>query len=161
MPTDRPLRTATPADIPVLARHRRLMFEEMARLNGLRPDPEKLGEMEALYTGHLRNHLPDGSLRAWIAEQEGQVVASGALSLLDWPATPSNLCSQLGLLHSVYTLPAYRRRGLAHAIAMEAIEFGRQAGLKRLVLHASEAGRPLYISLGFKPADNEMRLALD
>jgi hypothetical protein len=41
-----------------------------------------------------------------------------------------------------------------------AIESCRERGLSAVLLHASDAGRPLYESMGFTPT-SEMRLVLD
>ena len=59
------------------------------------------------------------------------------------------------VLH-VYTEPAWRRRGLGELVMLEVLAWARREQLDRLVLHASEAGRPLYERLGFV-ATNEMR----
>ncbi len=48
---------------------------------------------------------------------------------------------------------------LARRIVETAVEACRARGLKRVMLHASDAGRPLYESLGFRQT-NEMRLVL-
>ena len=154
------LREATLADIPMLVSHRRRMFEDMASAQGTAYAPARLDAMDAAYAFHVRAHLDDGTLRAWVIEADGQIVASGATSLLDWPPRPNDLTERLALLHSVYTVAAYRRRGLARRIVQTAIEACRAEGLRRLTLHASVAGRPLYESLGFQPT-NEMRLLLD
>ncbi|MGH2594245.1 MAG: GNAT family N-acetyltransferase [Anaerolineae bacterium] len=159
MVDDLPLRDATPADIPALVSHRRRMFEDMASARGTAQDPAGLYAMDAAYALHLHAHLGDDTLRAWVIEAAGRIVASGAVSFLVWPPRPNDLTERLALLHSVYTAPEYRRRGLARRIVQTAIEVCRVEGLRRLTLHASEAGRLLYESLGFEPT-NEMRLVL-
>jgi GNAT superfamily N-acetyltransferase len=60
---------------------------------------------------------------------------------------------------NMFTEPEYQRRGLARRLVREMIDWGRASGLRFLYLHASDAGRPLYESMGFV-ANNEMRLAL-
>jgi GNAT superfamily N-acetyltransferase len=137
------------------------MFEEMDALRGLVHDPASLAAMDALYASHLRAHLDGGRLRAWVAEADGLIVASGAVSFLaSWPPRPDDLTECLALLHSVYTLADYRQRGLARRIVEAAIEACRTQGMKRLTLHASAAGRPMYEAMGFQ-ATNEMRLVLE
>jgi len=153
------LREATSADIPALVNHRRQMFEDMASARGTAQNAAGLDAMDAAYVLHLRAHLGDDTLQAWVIEAKGQIVASGAISFLVWPPRPNDLTERFALLHSVYTVPEYRRRGLARRIVQTAIEACRAEGLRRLTLHASAAGRPLYESLGFAPT-NEMRLIL-
>ncbi len=159
MVDDLSLREATPADILTLVSHRRRMFVDMAAAEGSPLDPGDLDAMDTAYAAHLSAHLANATLQAWVVEAEGRIVASGAISLLDWPPRPADLTERLALLHSVYTEPAYRRRGLARRIVQVAIDACRAAGLRRLTLHASATGRPLYESLGFDPT-NEMKLVL-
>jgi GNAT superfamily N-acetyltransferase len=59
----------------------------------------------------------------------------------------------------MYVVPAARRRGIARALMNEVLEYCRAQGFRSVYVHASDAGRPLYESLGFIPT-NEMRLDL-
>jgi len=159
MVDDLPLREATPADIATLVKHRRWMFEDMARVEGAMLHVADLDAMDVAYAAQLRRHLSEGVQRAWVIEAGGQIVASGALLFAEWLARPNDLTERLAYLHSVFTEPEFRRRGLARRIVATAIESCREQGLRRLMLHASHSGRPLYESLGFT-ATNEMRLVL-
>jgi GNAT superfamily N-acetyltransferase len=153
------LREATLADVPVLVSHRRRMFEDMAAADGVPPDRAALDAMDVVYAPQLLAALPGGQQRAWVVEVNGRIVASGAMLLSEWLPRPSDLTLRLAYLHSVYTVPEHRRRGVARRIVEAAIDFCRAQGVKRLMLHASQAGRPLYESMGFT-ATNEMRLML-
>lgn len=153
------LREATPLDIPALVGHRRRMFEDMAALHGEAPVAADLDAMDVAYACQLQRMLADGSLRAWVIEAEGRIVAGGAILIAEWLPRPRDLTRRLAYLHSVYTEPEHRRRGLARRIVQTAIEACRADGLRRLTLHASDEGRPLYESLGFQQT-NEMRLVL-
>ena len=50
---------------------------------------------------------------------------------------------------NVYTDAAHRRRGLARGLMSAILDWCRANGALRVTLHASEEGRPLYVSLGF------------
>ncbi len=154
------LRLATADDIPVLVKHRRKMFEDLAALQGDQLSRAGLESMDAQYTAQLRYEVPSGSTRIWLIEIEGKIAASGALRLTDWLPRPDGSRRGLAYVHSVYTEPLYRRQGLARLILNAMIEYGRQNGWSRLSLHASELGRGLYEQLGFRPT-NEMRLVLE
>ena len=58
------MREATSADIPVLADHRRWMFEEMAVLYGKPYGPSELDTMTTEYTRYLEGRL-GGDIQAW------------------------------------------------------------------------------------------------
>ena len=65
------------------------------------------------------------------------------------PPYPGNLAGREAYLLNMYTLPDYRKQGIASALldAMEAEAIARRFG--KVWLHASEAGRPLYERIGF------------
>jgi ribosomal protein S18 acetylase RimI-like enzyme len=51
----------------------------------------------------------------------------------------------------VATLPEHRRRGYAEAVVRHGLaEARREWGLERTVLHATEAGHPLYQRMGYR-----------
>jgi GNAT superfamily N-acetyltransferase len=62
-------------------------------------------------------------------------------------------------LMSFYTEREFRRRGVARLIVETAIAWCRAHGYDRVNLDASEAGKALYETLGFKPGYG-MRLQL-
>ncbi len=98
----------------------------------------------------LRTHLADGSFLAWLAEDAGTVVAASGLTVLDRPPYPGNATGLDGYVTNMYTLPAYRRRGLARQLLEVLITHARQVGIKRLFLEASREGQPLYEEFGFR-----------
>jgi predicted GNAT family acetyltransferase len=64
------------------------------------------------------------------------------------------------VIFNVYTEPEVRQQGVAHELMLLMIGWLREQGFRSVVLHASDAGRHLYETLGFQPT-NEMRLRLD
>ena len=64
-----------------------------------------------------------------------------------------------GLVVSMWTEPSHRRRGLGNRVMDAILQWCRARGIRRLTLHASTEGRPLYERFGFRPT-NEMRLEL-
>jgi GNAT superfamily N-acetyltransferase len=64
------------------------------------------------------------------------------------------LCEDgLGMVEDLFTLPAFRRRGIATAIIAQAVSHVRSRGAEHVLIgaHATEAPKRLYASLGFKP----------
>lgn len=159
MAEENTIREAGDADIPVLVQFRRGMHEEIRHSRGLPVVPEKMAAMEEAYARFARARLADGTMKAWVIEAQGQIVACGALLVLLYPPNPIDPSGRTARLYSMYTLPEYRRKGLARRIAHRAIEYCKAQGIKRIGLGASTAGKPLYESLGFQPT-NEMRLEL-
>ncbi len=61
---------------------------------------------------------------------------------------------------NVYTEPAHRRIGISRQLMKTALDWCRENHVNMVILHATEKGRPLYASFGFKPT-TEMRLIVD
>jgi GNAT superfamily N-acetyltransferase len=156
--SDYRIRRCTIADAATVARHRVAMFLEMGEV----PSDELASKLLAESTSALAVALGDGSYVGWFALDGGDQVIAGAgthikpqlpriahdgTRVATWPVP---------LVVNVYTDPPWRHRGIAKALMETLIEWARAGGYDRVVLHATEAGRPLYTSLGFKPT-NEMR----
>lgn len=150
------IRVATPADLVIVLRHRRRMFEDMGFA-----DPAALDAMLVTSTPLLAGGLADGSYRGWLAETvAGAVVAGGGIITLTFQSHPRDPRPARAWVVNMFTEPAHRRRGIARRLMETMLAYCREAGMRTLYLHASEAGRPLYRSLGFTP-NNEMRIDLD
>lgn len=154
------IREAHSGDIPLLAQHHRIMFEEIWASAGRRLQPEVGDELEGAYAAKLADELPGGRCRVWVMEQGGEIVASGAISILNMVPTPNDLSLRVAYLHSMYTAPEYRKAGCASRIIQETIAYCREHGINRIFLNASAAGRPVYQTLGFQTSPETMRLDL-
>lgn len=155
------LREGSEDDIHLLSVHHRKMFEEIWAKKGGSIDIPAGEEIEQAYAGKLRVELPAGLCRAWIVEKEGEVAASGAITIVSLVPTPMDLSSRVAYLHSVYTEPEMRGRNLAARIVKAAIDFCRKSGIKRVILNASEAGRPVYERIGFTSYPEMMRFVIE
>jgi GNAT superfamily N-acetyltransferase len=149
------IREAGQRDLAVILHHRRAMFENMGYEN-----EAVLDDVEATSRPFFARALAEGWYRAWLAQNAaGEVVAGGGILILPWPSHPRDSQTRRPMIVNVYTEPAYRRRGLARRLMVAMLDWLRQQGYNTVSLHASDFGRSLYESLGFK-ATNEMRLQL-
>ena len=104
--------------------------------------------------------MPAGTFVAWLVEHEGRIVAGGGLQLRTLQPRPGFVRGEPeGLVVSMWTEPSHRRRGLGNRVMDAILQWCRARGIRRLTLHASSEGRPLYERFGFRPT-NEMRLEL-
>jgi GNAT superfamily N-acetyltransferase len=122
-------------------------------------DPADLDAMEATSTPFIKACLEKGSFRGWLMEKNGDVIAGGGLMMVGYPSGPHTSTNRKAFILNVYTEPACRCRGYAKAIVETIIAWCREEGFPSVFLHASDAGRHIYETLGFKPT-NEMRLVL-
>ena len=76
------LREASGTDISVMAAHHRKMFEEIWERKGEQLDILRAGEIEKAYAQKLKTEMESGICRAWVIEEKGRIVSSGALTLV-------------------------------------------------------------------------------
>jgi GNAT superfamily N-acetyltransferase len=162
MSTTFQIRCATPQDADIVARHRARMFEEMGDASGAAVEI-----LRARARVRLEQWLASGDYVGWLATPAGQpdLVIGGAgvqlHAILPRPINAATISeSRQGTVVNVFTEPEWRRRGVAGLLMKEIIAWSKAEGINRLVLHASDDGRPVYERLGFVVGD-EMRFAGD
>jgi len=115
------------------------------------------GTSGALLVGEL-NCLAYGMPLEWAEQTQwasffGSDVFSYALYESDQPASTATVFITDNCLNvvCVATAPAFQRKGYAEAVMRHGLnEAMRATGLRHSVLHASEAGRPLYERMGYR-----------
>jgi GNAT superfamily N-acetyltransferase len=137
------------------------MFRDMGQAT-----PEVYAALMSETESRLREALASGEYVGWLALSPGGDTAiggAGAQRRLALPHPQRLDDGSVGIARgrhaivlNVYTDEAWRRRGVAEALMRAVIRWAREEHLDRLVLHASDQGRPLYERLGFT-ATNEMR----
>ena len=147
------VRCATEKDIPLLCALRRQQLID----EGIRPDTDIDPELEAWFAGRLA----DGTLVEWLQEENGKIIATGAVVFYSFPPTYTNPSGMKGYITNMYTDPAWRRRGLATAMLDRAVREARQRGVRKLWLGASTLGRPVYLHYGFRQTGEWLDLDLD
>jgi GNAT superfamily N-acetyltransferase len=125
------------------------------------PTPALARELHTASQAALESLLTDGGYMGWLAvDARGSVIAGAGVHIK--PQLPRMLhdhsrieTASVPLVVNVYTEPAHRRQGISRALMRAVTEWARDQHYDRVVLHASNDGRPLYESLGFQ-ASNEM-----
>ena len=148
------LRPAALADIEIILRHRREMFQEMGKRYA-----ELLDRFELASKSYFQIALTAGTYYGVFAELRGEVVAGGGIVIADWPGSPLNFEPKRAWILNVYVERRHRRQGFAQLIMETLIDWCRSNGFRSVALHASEEGRQVYEKLGFR-GTNEMRLSL-
>lgn len=144
-------RKTTEADVELIAAHRHAMFAEMGK-----SDATALDEMRRNFVPWVEQMIGAGKYVGWIVEEDGQPVASSGFFELEWPPHPLDPAGEhRGYLLNFWVEPKYRGRGLARDMVREALAESRRRGIRVTALHASEAGRRVYETMGFQTT-NEM-----
>src|SRR5262249_14237269 len=139
-----PVREATLDDLDVLVHHRIAMFTDMGRTFDS-------GALAAAYVPWLREHLPPGTYRSWLAIAEDGSVAGGAgATIIPWPPGPSYPVEKLAFVYNVYTEPSHRRQGGAR-LRMDGLPPRcRAPAVLSIAPNARRDGQPLYEAMGYE-----------
>jgi GNAT superfamily N-acetyltransferase len=148
------IREAGVEDLKHIMHHRRAMFEEM----GYR-DAGEFHQVDKCSRSYFDEALRTGSYRAWLAEANEKVVGGGGIVIAAWPGYPGENRAERAWILNMYTEPEARGCGVAKRLVDVMVEWCRRRGFRMVSLHASDAGRPIYESVGFRPT-NEMSLKL-
>jgi GNAT superfamily N-acetyltransferase len=104
--------------------------------------------------------MPEDGFIAWIAEEDGRIIGTSGLCFYRLAPSYSNMSGGVAYIQNMYTLPEHRGRGIATVLFERLLDEARERGYKKISLHATDMGRPIYEKFGFSGVDNEMELKL-
>ncbi|MDI3341812.1 MAG: GNAT family N-acetyltransferase [Sphaerobacter sp.] len=146
------IRRAERRDIPALIRLRWDTCVEQGVAD--QADQARHARYAAALHAFLARWIDDAQCWVFVAVDAGtgQVVATAALwrwPILPWPG---GLAEWQGYVTGAYTVPAYRRRGIARSLMATVRETAAALGVTRLLLETTPMSAPLYQELGFVPS---------
>ena len=113
----------------------------------------------------IRNSLPDyfkgnlgESIFVYVARNEEMLAACAFLLVVEKPCSPAFPTGKTGIVLNVYTRPEYRRRGYAKKLMEMLLADAEKKKVSLVELKATDAGYPLYRSLGFRDAGSKYHL---
>jgi len=120
--------------------------------------PSELDAADPIYGRWVRRESRAGRFIGFLVEDPGgRPVGSGAVWLSPSQPRPGRISrTTMPYVLSMFTEPEARGRGVASRIVRAMVAWSIRHGYRRIFLHASEHGRPVYARLGFV-AGNEMR----
>jgi GNAT superfamily N-acetyltransferase len=118
---------------------------------------EYWGKQEADIENKLReelnsffeNEIPAQTYIAWLAFDSGKIAGVGGMKITKKPGSfrvPDGNCAYI---MNMYTLPQYRKKGIAKTILNKLIEAGEEMGITFFELHATKEGEAVYVKNGF------------
>jgi GNAT superfamily N-acetyltransferase len=149
------IRSAGSDDAAIIARQRASMFRDMGSVS-----PQESELLRIASETWIFDLLANGEYLGWLVEHRGVAVAGGGIFVRESGPVPG--CYRLGRwghIVNVYTEQAHRRRGLARRLMETMLRWCVFNGIDQITLAASDEGKPLYESLGFKPT-SDMKLTL-
>lgn len=103
-----------------------------------------------------RRYFLEGDQTTVVAVDDGRCVACASMSYIEIMPTFSHPSGKRAHLMNVYTEKDYRRRGIARQLVNMLIGDARAHDATEISLDATESGRPLYESMGFKASEECM-----
>ena len=131
-----------------------IRLEMLREVGGL---PEEHGFPDDLIARTV-DYLKSGDQTTLLAMDDEQVVGCATICYTTWLPTLSHPSGHRAHLMNVYTAPGYRRQGVAKMLVTALMDEAKQRGVTEISLDATEAGRPLYEALGFRPNDEGMTI---
>ena len=109
---------------------------------------------------YYKRHMADGTFVSWLALDGDRIVGTSGMSFVEKPPYFGCPSGKIGLLSSMFTEPAYRRRGIARELLARVIEEAKAYGCGAVQITASDMGVLLYRSFGFVRNENFMQYKL-
>jgi GNAT superfamily N-acetyltransferase len=147
-------RKTTKADMKILMK---LRLEMLREVNGLSGEYE----YDENFIFESRRYFESGEQTTVIASDGETLVGCASLSYTWIMPTFSHPTGNRAHLMNVYTRADYRRRGISKKMVEILIDEAKENGVTEISLDATEMGRSLYESLGFKASDSCMVMDLE
>lgn len=144
------IRKATIKDIDDLVRFRTALFREMGILQ------EETNTFQNACREYFRQYLATGEFLSWVAENNNEIIATSGLVFTQKPPDPRNISGRETYVMNFYTLPKWRKQGIATKLMEEIIAFTKEKGIKLMQLHTTEIARKTYEKIGFILVNNVM-----
>ena len=109
---------------------------------------------------YLETEIANNNFVSYIAKSNEEVVSVSGVSFFKRPPYLENLQGIEAYILNMYTLPNHRNQGLARQLLKKCIKECKKRNVRRIWLHASKDGEPLYKSMGFSSKGREMELFL-
>lgn len=108
------------------------------------------------FTEYLKKHLSDGSFISFIAVDNGKIVATSGMGIIEKPPFYACPNGKVGFISCMFTKKEYRRKGIAKMFLEKLRVAAQELGCDRLEVSASVQGEFLYTDFGFQKANNSM-----
>jgi GNAT superfamily N-acetyltransferase len=153
------IRRAVVADAKVMANLRCDMQNELGTQPGVHPiTPDELIEDNVAY---FREKIPTAGFAAFVAEYDGEIVATSGIVIYRVPPTGGNPTGIEGFVMNMYTVPAFRRRGISSRLLDCVVKHAGSVGSRRVWLRASATGKLVYDAYGFTHDENYMAYRIE
>jgi len=136
---------ATPEHISILVDFRIQFLMELEGAQSQEMQAALARELEIFYHSHLnKNYF------CWFATSANEVTGIGAMTIRTHPGNFRNLRGEKAYIMNMYTVPAFRGKGICKNILNRLQQTAEERGIHSFELHATPAGEPVYVKNGFE-----------
>ena len=147
-------RRATIEDLNELVRTRIKVLRAANKLD----ENVDMSEVERQSKDYYEKALADGSHTAYLVYDGDTFVGAGGVSYFRVMPTYHNPSGEKAYIMNMYTVPEYRRKGIAFKTLDLLVRDAKERNIKAISLEATDMGRPLYEKYGFVKMNDEMEL---
>lgn len=131
------------------------------RINQLREEGAKEDiDLVPALKDYYQRHMADGTFISWIAVDNGKIIGTSGISIVEKPPYFRCPTGKIGLLSSMFTDKEYRRRGIAKELLLRVVKEAKEQGCGTVQITASDMGTLLYADFGFTKNSNFMEYKL-
>ena len=147
-------RKATEEDIEILTKLRVKFLQEVEK-----PDlDESSASLNSSIFQHFTEKMKKDEFISWVAIEEDAIIATSGVSFLEVPPSFGNISGKEAYVMNMYTEPDFRKKGIGTQLLDLIIDEISEKGIKKIRLHTTEIGKPIYLKKGFKDSNSEMVL---
>lgn len=149
--------------------YRRATVGDIEPLVDLRVQQQKQSHAEVhvdpnlaqIIRSYMVENLPSGKFIAFVALAGNHIVSTSGLVFIQLPPSSNNPSGLEAYIMNMYTLPDWRKRGLATKLFEMLLEYIRAEGITKVWLRATDMGKPIYRGFGFEESSTYMRRMLE
>lgn len=150
-------RKATINDLDDLVRLRIEFLKEVQKIETRQYSEE---ELSTALREYLSKSIINDEFVAWLAISESEIIATSGLCFFQITPGFTLIDGKIAYILNIYTLPNWRGKGIGKQVFDHILQEAIGRGYKRISLHASDDGRPIYEKFGFRLTGDEMELRL-
>ena len=124
---------------------------------GIKPDVDIDRELSIFF----KSKLTDGTLIQWLVEDNEEIIACGAVIFYDFPPSYTNKTGKKAYISNMYTTESYRGQGIAKKLLTKLVKESKKTGVSQIWLRASQMGKPVYETFGFKETTDYMEFNMN
>ena len=145
---------ATIADIDELVRTRIIVLRAANKLS----NDVDMSLVEKESYEYYKSALETGEHIAYLVYDNENFIGAGGVSFYQVMPTYHNPTGKKAYIMNMYTVPEYRRQGIAFHTLDLLVKNAREQDVAQIALESTDMGRPLYEKYGFVKMEDEMEL---